>query len=359
MKTICVDCRMLRSSGIGTYLRSVLGRLIAAKEYNFCLIGNKEDIIEWLSGDVKYVSIVSCDAPIYGIREQLQVWRSIPRDSDLYWTPHYVTPLLYTGKCIVTVHDVAHIAMSNNLDMIQRAYARFMFYMLANKSPQIIAVSQFTKSELMKYTKIKASNIQVIYNGHPEIANKRDRKGDKGNFILYVGNVKPHKNLRRVIEAHQKIYPLIRKPLIIVGKKSGFITGDPAVADLVKSIPGEQVSFTGLVSDQELAGYYRGAAMLVFASLYEGFGLPPLEAMSYGTPVLASKVASIPEVCGDAALYCDPYSVDDIAAKMLLLIRDRGLRQACNKKGRERIRLFSWENCASQHLSIIRKMIEN
>lgn len=350
---------MLWSSGIGTYLRSVLDRLLASEKYHFNLIGKEAELLNWLQRDRKFISVINCDAPIYGIKEQWKLWRSIPANSDLYWTPHYVFPLLYAGKLLVTVCDVGHLAMGEFFSMIPRAYARFMFYMLAKRSPQIIAISQFTKSELVKYTKIQASNIQVIHLGHPEIASDIYREGRNGGFILFVGNVKPNKNLRRVVEAHQKLYPLIRQPLIILGKKSGFITGDSEVSNLVQRLPREQVLFTGLVSDQELTDYYRRATMLVFASLYEGFGLPPLEAMSYGTPVLASRAASIPEVCGDAALYCDPYSIDDIAAKMELLVRVKKLRQTLIEKGYERIKLFSWENCASRHLDVMRMVIGN
>lgn len=357
MNTIVVDCRMIRSSGIGTYLRSVLGRLISLNSKKFVLLGKIAEIAQWLHEEKLEATVVNCEAPIYGIREQWQLWRAIPHKCDLYWAPHYVIPVFYQGKMLVTIHDLGHLVRAE-AGFIGHAYARLMLSMVKQKATRIITVSEFTKHQLVQYVKVRESNIEVIHNGVPGISNIDTCKGyvDKP-YILFVGNVKPHKNLRRIIEAHDMIYKTIKKPLLIVGKKSGFITGDNTIDHIVKTLPDNQVIFTGHVTDQNLATFYRRANMLVFASLYEGFGFPPLEAMSYGVPVLASMVASVPEVCGPAALYCDPYSVEDIAEKMLLLSEDFNLRESLIRMGLRQINKFSLGETAAKHHQMINNIL--
>jgi glycosyltransferase involved in cell wall biosynthesis len=161
-----------------------------------------------------------------------------------------------------------------------------------------------------------------------------------GPFFLYVGNVKPHKNLSRVLAAHSLIFPQIKWPLVIVGKKEGFITGDPELCRKIKDIPQGQVYMTGQISDAE------------------GFGLPAVEAMGAGIPVMASRAGALPEVCGDAALYCDPYSVNDIAEKMTLLVNTPDLRAKLRVKGKEQVKNFSWDESAMKHLKVINNLIQ-
>lgn len=360
MKTIAVDCRMLWASGVGTYLRAVLCRLIEKKYYHFVLLGNRETISRWLEHVRPGVSIVHCDAPLYGIREQWKLWRAIPKKCDLFWAPHYVTPLLYNGNMLVTIHDMAHLAIRESVpNRAALVYAKLMFSYTVNKASKVITVSQFTKNELIKYINIIADKIEVIPHGCPELPRLPSSNIMDKSYILYIGNVKPSKNLRRVIEAHARIFPVIQQPLIIVGKREGFITSDVELNKMVKDLPEHQVRFTGYISDQELARYYGEAGMLVFASLYEGFGFPAIEAMSFGVPVLASRAASLPEVCQDAALYCDPYSIEDIAEKMEKLMENSALRNTLIEKGQERIRFFSWDKSVSRHLSVIDEVLRN
>ena len=362
MKTIVVDCRMLRASGVGTYLRSVLGRLIAKEIFQFVLIGNKGELSEWLTGQTTQVSvsIIHCAAPLYGIKEQWRLWQIILKNCDLYWAPHYVIPCLYNGKIMATIHDVFHLAMPQFVpNLAARIYARFMFAITVRKAAKILVVSNFTKDQLIRFTDIEKAKIKVIYNGGSTLPDNPSPKVLQRPYILYVGNVKPHKNLRRVIEAHSRIYADIQQPLVIVGKQKGFITEDIELNNMLKTISDNQVYFTGYISDQELAEYYKGATMLIFASLYEGFGLPALEAMSFGIPVLASRVASLPEVCGNAALYCNPYEIDDIVQKIKLVIYDLALRKNLIAEGTKQVKKFSWEDSANQHLQIMKEVLGN
>jgi glycosyltransferase involved in cell wall biosynthesis len=359
MRTIVVDCRMLRSSGIGTYLRANLKRLMTIAKYDFILIGRENEIINWLRANQLEANIINSDAPMYGIYEQYNLWRIIPKRCDLYWTPHYVIPVLYQGKMLVTVPDVCHLAMPGMLrNRVVRIYARLMFTLVAKKAAKIITISNFSKSEFIKYIKAKESKIEVIHCGSSKLLSSNAETKIAGPFILYVGNVKPHKNLSRVLAAHALIFPQIKWPLVVVGKTEGFITGDAELNRKIKTIPKGQVYLAGQVSDDELAAYYQGAGFLVLASLYEGFGLPAVEAMGAEIPVLASRAASLPEVCGDAALYCDPYSVIDIAEKMALMINKPSLRAELIEKGKEQVKKFSWEESARKHLEVMDELIQ-
>jgi glycosyltransferase involved in cell wall biosynthesis len=183
------------------------------------------------------------------------------------------------------------------------------------------------------------------------------------SFILFVGNVKPHKNIRGLMEAFKIVRQsgLAEMRLVIVGKKEGFITADretflmlDADAELRQNI-----QFTGYVESEDLPALYNHAALFVFPSFYEGFGLPPLEAMACGCPVVASKAASIPEVCGDAAYYVDPSNVESIAQGISEVLTNRHLREGLTAKGRERIKRFSWEQAAQEHIRVLDEVITN
>ena len=151
-------------------------------------------------------------------------------------------------------------------------------------------------------------------------------------FLLYVGNIKPHKNLNRLIDAFSKLLNKIPHDLIIVGKMTGFITPDNKVINRSKKLS-DRIIFKGKVSNKILKQYFSQADIFIFPSIYEGFGLPPLEAMAAGVPVVASKAASIPEVCGDAVFYFDAYNTDDIAEKILQMAKRRKQRST-GKKGK-------------------------
>ena len=146
--------------------------------------------------------------------------------------------------------------------------------------------------------------------------------------------------------------------MIIVGKKEGFITADKSVDVFAKRL-GNRVCFTGPVADNVLKQYYVNASLLILPSLYEGFGLPPLEAMACGCPTIVSHVASLPEVCGDATLYCDPYNINDIAAKILLLLSEPELQDKLREKGLEQARKFTWDKSAQETLSVIEKVLSH
>jgi glycosyltransferase involved in cell wall biosynthesis len=233
-----------------------------------------------------------------------------------------------------------------------------MFGAVRRRAAAIMTVSQFTKNELIRFT---GEGRQPIYPIHLGVADAwfhipSSARPYSNKYILYVGNVKPNKNLSALVKAFGLICDKVHHDLVIVGKKEGFITGDGIVAKEAERL-GARVQFTGYVNDDEsLRQYFAHADALVFPSLYEGFGLPPLEAMAAGCPVLVSTAASLPEICGDAAVFCDPHRPEDIALKLLGLLMNEEMQDKIRRKGYEQARAFTWDRCVAQTCEVIRTL---
>ncbi|XID91102.1 glycosyltransferase family 4 protein [Paenibacillaceae bacterium WGS1546] len=362
MRNIAIDMRMINYSGIGTYLRGLVPLIIDnMKEVHFHLIGNPKELGAYLS-DTNRISIIDCTVPIYSFNEQVELVKKIPRDTDLLWVPHYNIPIFYRGKMLVTVHDVLHLAYPQFARGVhKRMYVNLLFKAISIKANKVITVSRFSRNEIIKYTVVKQEKIHAIYNGvdNPWREIKGEKRGalSSSPYLLYVGNVKPHKNLRSLVKAFELIKDKIPHRLIIIGKKEGFVTGDTGLEAEAERL-GDRIQFTGFVDNNALLQYYRNADMMVFPSLYEGFGLPPLEAMASGCPVLVSERASLPEVCGDAALYFNPESSQDISDKILLVATDPDLKKRLMIKGKQQVESFTWGKCAVATIDIINRILE-
>jgi glycosyltransferase involved in cell wall biosynthesis len=358
--TISIDLRMLHASGVGTYLRNLVPLVISAcPNAEFCLMGKLDEISSHHWAHSKNVLLVDCRAPIYSVAEQLELFRKTPKGTELFWSPHYNIPLLYGGKLLVTVHDVFHLAMPQYAGGLhKRLYAKGMFVALRRKADAILCDSAFTKKELVRLTGWGRQEVHTVHIGVDVswFHVSKNRNPHSRPFLLFVGNVKPHKNLKTLIETFGLIKDDVPHDLVIVGRREGFITGDETVVAEAATL-GDRVRFTGYVGDDLLRQYLAHADALVLPSLYEGFGLPPLEAMACRCPVIVSNAASLPEVCGDAALYCDPHDPTDIADKIRQLTNDMNLQDALRQRGLERAKQFTWEKCAQETLAVIREVL--
>jgi glycosyltransferase involved in cell wall biosynthesis len=258
---------------------------------------------------------------------------------------------------VVTIHDCIHLRFPQYLPKRGAlAYARAQMGAAASRSNRILTVSEASKRDILEFFKVAPEKITVIYNGIDERfateppADKmravEERYQLQGEFALYVGNVKPHKNVERLLDA----FHLVRQSglhdlkLVVIGDD---ISKYAALRRAVHRYNlHKYVRFLGFLPDETLAVVYRLAAVFVFPSLYEGFGLPPLEAMACGTPVVTSNVSSLPEVVGDAALLVDPYSAEAIADAMRRVLTDTSLRSDLRARGLARAGEFSWEQSA-------------
>jgi glycosyltransferase involved in cell wall biosynthesis len=367
---IAIDARKLRDYGIGTYVRNLLrylARLDHATEYVVLCREADCHVVQELGANFRAVVESS---PGYSIREQLRVPLDLRRERvDLFHAPHYVLPPLTPCKSVVTIHDCIHLRFPQYMRRLGYAYARGSLWMATHQANRIMTVSEASKRDILDYFHVPPSKIDVIYNGIDErfstpppdedVARVRERYQLDDPFILYAGNIKPHKNIERTIEA----FHLLRRggefdqvKLVIIGDE---IAKYAALRHAVhRHKLHKYVRFFGFVPDRTLAILYRLSAVFVFPSLYEGFGLPPLEAMASGTPVITSNVSSLPEVVGDAALLVDPLQPEAIADAMRRVLTDATLRGTLSARGLERARHFSWERSIARVREIYGEVLE-
>lgn len=306
------------------------------------------------------VEVVESGAGIYSVGEQALAWGGAYRDTDLLWVPHFNVPLLYRGKMAVTLHDIAPLVMPEILSSaVKRRYAKLLIERAASRAAALFCVSEFTRSEVIARVSGDSRKITVTRPGldadWPQTSVPHV-EADGVPYVLYVGNVKPNKNLGLLLRAYRQIAAEVPYRLLLAGKMRGFGTGDDAVLREAEEM-GERVRFAGEVPDAELQRMYAGAQALVLPSLYEGFGLPVLEAMQLGCPVLLSTAGSLPEVGGDAALYFDPRSVEELAG-CLLQVRDRAKMEELRQKGRLRVQEFSFARCAEETAAVLNRLME-
>jgi len=352
---IAIDARKLRDFGIGTYVRNLLrhlGRLDATTEYVvLCHEADRDDVSACGANFRPFID----SSPGYSLREQVTVPLDLRRARvDLFHAPHYVLPPLISCRSVVTIHDCIHLRFPQYLpSRIGYAYARGSLWVATHRSSRVLTVSEASKRDILAYFRVPDTKIDVIPNAIDErfwetpdpdqVVQVRERYQLNDRFVLYVGNIKPHKNVERLIVAFHRLrgHGFDDLKLLVIGDQVS------RYATLRRAIHRYQlhkhVRFLGFVPDRTLAVLYRLAAVFVFPSLYEGFGLPPLEAMASGTPVITSNVSSLPEVVGDAAVLIDPYDPDAIAGAIRRVLEDEDLRRDLRRRGLERARHFSWD----------------
>ncbi len=338
---LCIDARMIRSSGIGTTLQHLIP-LLAQTSHEIILLGEKQGELPMSS---RFTS------PIYSLSEQIQFPWKIP-SCDVFWSPHYNAPLLpiRAKKRIVTIHDVCHLTYP--LSRFKRLVSHFLLQKACQTSDQIVTVSAFSKSEILAHLNVLQEKIHVIYPGVDRQQFSSQKKEQTPPFFLFVGNIKTHKNLSVLLKAFELLQPT-NLHLIIVGKKEGLLSSDQTLDEHLRQSPlKNQIKLLGEISSSELQTLYASASALIFPSLYEGFGLPPLEAMASGCPVIASNAASIPEVCQDAALYFSPRSPQELAEQMRRILSEASLRQQLIQKGLALSAFFSWEKTAKKYCAL-------
>lgn len=280
---------------------------------------------------------------------------------ELYWQPNFIPNSgIKAKKIVTTVHDFSFILYRDFHPKERIEYFEKYFFNNLDRSDMIITGSEYTKREILKYTKFKEDKIVVIYHGIDHNLFKVYQKIELGfnlpsKFILSVGSIEPRKNLLRLLKAYQGL-PLEIKDeykLLLVGF-SGWENSE--IISLIKELE-EYVQYLGFISDEELAQVYNLATLFVYPSLYEGFGLPVLEAMACGTAVVSSGLSSLPEVGGDAPLYCDPYSITDIQEKIVSTLADSSKRDSMVKKGLAQAQKFSWQKSAQEHKRVFTLML--
>ena len=354
---IAIDARKWRDYGIGTYVRNLVRHLAHIdRETTYFLFCDRADQATLRDLAENFVPVVDGSSG-YGIQEHVSIPIKLHRlGVDLLHSPHYVLPLLCRQRSIVTIHDCIHLLFPEYLpNRLAPRYAREMMGSAIRRSDLVLTVSEASRRDILSfYPSTNPDRVCVVPNaideailqdpGDEEMERVRERYQIRGRFILYAGNIKPHKNLERLITA----FGMLKQRPAHEDVKL-FIIGDEVnkYGGLRRSVEAagvrQDVRFFGFVPERTLAALYRLADAFAFPSLYEGFGLPPLEAMACGTPVVTSRISSLPEVVGDAALLVDPYDVEDIASGLERVLGDDALRAELIARGRERVKDFSWE----------------
>ncbi len=381
--------------GLGRYTQEVVDNLIkitsadravgGSADFDYVVFLGRENFDEFIVPAGASVKKVLLPVRWYSWQEQLiapfYIWRE---RLDLMHFPHFNVPILTPTKFVVTIHDL----ILTNFPTMRATTLSPFWYRLKNlayrtvisiavrRARKIITVSEFTKKDIMDKFRIKAEKIAVTYEGVANLAKGRDSlfvaklDGQEtlaqyhiaNNFLLYVGNAYPHKNLERLLKVFSRLRlarPELR--LVLIGKEDYFYKRLKDCASSLnlwqKGNINSPVIFPGYVPDAQLEVLYQAARIYIFPSLYEGFGLPPLEAMARGCPVLSSDRSSLPEVLGTAASYFDPEDEDGLVEKINRLLDSEPERQRLIAAGLEQVKKYSWWECARETLLVYQAAI--
>lgn len=351
---LVIDVRLINASGIGTYIKNIIPDIISEFK-TVTVLGNTDEISKFSWS--KEVEIIEFNSDMYSLQGQFLYPFKIPK-CDVFWCPHFNFPVfpIRAKKKAVTIHDVNHLSGISPISFLKRKYASFLYKNAVKQSDIIFTVSEFSKKEIIKYTNADSNKIKVVYCGVniPFFEEEKQTKIDiPKNFILYIGNVKPHKNLIVLLKAYNSLSEVLKEKykLLIVGKKEGFITEDNQVEEYIRENHLEKhIIFSGQVEDQDLPVYYQKASLFVFPSLYEGFGLPILEALAAKTPVISSNAASLPEVGGNAVDYFDPNNEKELVQKINYLLENQVFTPKLFENSRTQLEKFTWKKSVKKHL---------
>ena len=372
---IAIDIRRMTEFGVGTYIRNVvrnLGRL--DHENNYLLIGSPGKVKEIgpLPPNFHTVPLTEPERSVKGYREFRATVKRL--DCDLVHIPNlFSVPRGLPCPYVMTVHDMLeHMSRAREQSGFWRSLHFQLTKRVLNGAARIIAVSNFTKNEIEKLFGIPSERIEVVYNaiderflhGHATAADREliaQRYQVNYPFLLYAGRVSPHKNVVRMIEAFSALKTELEKDqefpdlkLIIIGDD---LSGNPDLRrTVVRSGVQNDVRFLGFVPIEVLRIFYDSAKIFVFPSLYEGFGLPPLEAMAHGTPVVTSNVSSLPEVVGNAAVLVNPENVFEIMRALHHVLRDHAVRERMKERGYKQAAKFSWEKSVQRIVEVYRQI---
>lgn len=357
-------------AGIGRYARELIKNMIALdKKNNYLLFfsffrKNPEKERQMKSFQSPRVKIKTLRIP-GAWKEKIWCWRlpwleKFIGQADVFFAPSFLEVNLgLKTPQVVTIHDLTTFIYPDQRGEEVSAHLSQRAKETAQKAKEIIAVSKSTAIDALKYLKISKSKIKVIYPGLtklPDPAKNLPNNLKPKNFILFVGTIEPRKNLVGLFKAYVLLPPVLQEkyPLVIVGAE-GWNNGK--TYDVLKALKLEnKVKFLGEVSDQVLAKLYNEAAVFVYPSIYEGFGLPVLEALSYGTPVVTSNVSSLPEVAGQAALLIDPQDPKSIASGLQRLLEGKGEVELLQKESQKQVQRFSWEKAAKETIKVLEEV---
>ncbi len=376
---IGIDARMygLEHAGVGRYVMKLVETVLKYDKKNHYVLFLKSSHVDEFKGR-KRIKVVEVNIPIYSLAEQLSLPIIFAKEKlDLLHIPHFNAPLLYPGKYLLTIHDlIKHDSKGPEtttrqpwLYFVKRTGYLFLTHLISRRASHIIVPTEFVKNDVVARLKVPADKITVTYEAVSgslkEVALSPDKKiivlnkfGLSQPFIVYTGNVYPHKNVDLLIDAiaehNQK--KEVDLQLALICSRSVF--WDRLNKKIAERNLGKWIKMLGYVDDKEVSEIYSLALALVHPSKMEGFGLTGLEAMSLGLPVISSNASCLPEVYGDAALYFDPTSREDLVAKLEQLIKDLDLRESLIAAGYHQVRKYSWDKMGRETVEVYQKLLK-
>jgi len=358
-----------RRTGTETYalrLIQALLRLDAGHRYRLYTNARPPDGLFWPQGAAVPAEVRAI--PFKRLWTHLRLSAEmLAQPPDVLFVPAHVIPALHPRRSVVTVHDLGYLRYPEAHRRRDRLYLDWSTRWSARRAAAVLADSAATKVDLVAAYGIAADKVHVVYLGRDEsltpvadpavLAEARARYGLNPRYLLYVGTLQPRKNLARVIEAFAGIAgrPELADVQLVLAGKRGWLY-DALFGHVARWRLADRVIFTGYVPDADLPALLSAAQAFVYPSLYEGFGIPMLEAGACGVPVITSNTSSLPEVAGDAALLVDPHDVDAIAQAMYRLLTDDALQAELARRGRENVKRFSWEKCARETLAVLEQV---
>jgi glycosyltransferase involved in cell wall biosynthesis len=374
---IAIDIRRMYEFGLATYIRNVvrtLGRIDQTNEYYLVGAAARFEQLGELPENFHFLPLQNPETTFANYLEMHKVINA--HQVDLIHVPHtFWRPLITKAPFVITVHDLLdymYRARTNN--GARRMMHSYFTRQVMHHAARIFAVSNFTKRDVARLFNVKPDKIEVVYNaldenflrGHSTAAEQaiiRGRYQVDSPFLLYAGRISPHKNVARIIESFSALkgelakdgtYPDLK--LIVIGDE---VSKNPDIRRaVIRSGVQHDVRFLGYVSIDVLRVFFDMAKVFVFPSLYEGFGLPPLEAMAHGTPVVASNTTALPEVVGGAALMVNPENVFEISRALLRVLTDQALRERMKAAGIEQAQRFSWDASVGRMLEIYKQVVD-
>ncbi len=363
MTKIVIDARELRGTGFGTYLQNLLDNLQKLDtQHTYAVLLQPKDIDSWQPTNRRFTKI-ACPYKEFTFSEQVDMLRLVKRlKPDLVHFTVVQQPAFYSGKVVTTMHDLTTARYTNPsknwlVFKFKQWVYRWLNKRVARKSAAVLVPSNFVKEDVAKFARINSRKFTVTYEAADKITVPAEpmKLLEHKDFIMYVGRPMTHKNLERLVEA----FALLKEThfslsLVLAGKLDANYKKLQKLVD-AKGVPG--VIFTDFVTDGELRWLYEQAKAYVFPSLSEGFGLPGLEAMAQGCPVVSSNATCLPEVYKEAAHYFDPLDVTDMAAKINDVIADPALAQKLVGKGNLLVKEYSWAKTAHQTLDVYKSVL--
>lgn len=278
---------------------------------------------------------------------------------DVYHGVLNVMPLASPAPSVVTIHDLSPFLFPQTFRRVNRTYTRWAIRVAARRAARILAVSEFTKQEIVRWLCVPPERVVVTYDAadarfappdRQELAAFRSKHGLPERFVLFLGTLEPRKNLTLLLDAYAMVASSLDAPLLIAGSRGWLY--EPVLARAEQLNLGDKLRFVGYVDQAEQHLWYAAATAFAFPSLYEGFGMPPLEAMACGTPVVVSSSSSLPEVVGDAGLVVPPDDPEELAEALHRVLTDAALREELRTRGLKQARRFSWRDTAERTLAV-------